>query len=90
VTEHSDKEKLIFETYKQRLGTCSTPTMQFDLEDLIEPTPGLQELSIPFTKEEIDIVVKSMPADKAPGPDGFNGQFLKACWSIIKEDIYQL
>jgi hypothetical protein len=49
VTEHSDKEKLIFETYKKRLGTCSTSTMQFDLEDLIQPTPGLQELSIPFT-----------------------------------------
>ena len=31
-----------------------------------------------------------MPADKAPGPDGFNSQFLKTCWHIIKEDIYQL
>jgi hypothetical protein len=27
VTEHSDKEKIIYETYKQRLGTCSTPVM---------------------------------------------------------------
>jgi hypothetical protein len=31
-----------------------------------------------------------MPADKSPGPDGFNGQFLKTCWHIIKEDIYGL
>jgi hypothetical protein len=31
-----------------------------------------------------------MPADKSPGPDGFNGQFLKTCWHIIKEDIYRL
>jgi hypothetical protein len=31
-----------------------------------------------------------MPLDKAPGPDSFNGQFLKSCWHIIKEDIYQL
>jgi hypothetical protein len=39
---------------------------------------------------EIDNVVKLMPVDKAPGPDGFNGQFLKSCWHIIKQDIYQL
>lgn len=31
-----------------------------------------------------------MPADKAPGPDGFNGVFLKKCWSLIKEDIYKM
>jgi hypothetical protein len=31
-----------------------------------------------------------MPANKAPGPDGFNGAFYKSCWEIIKHDIYQL
>jgi hypothetical protein len=31
-----------------------------------------------------------MPTDKAPGPDGFNGFFLKSCWEIIKEDFYTL
>jgi hypothetical protein len=49
--------------------------MLFDLESLIQPAPRLEELSSPFTKEEIDEVVKSMPLDKAPCPDGFNGQF---------------
>ena len=29
-----------------------------------------------------------MPVDKAPGPDGFNGMFMKKCWSIIKQDFY--
>jgi hypothetical protein len=64
--------------------------MQFDLASLITPTPGLEELSVPFTKEEIDEVVKHMPPDKAPGPDGFTGLFLKSCWNTIKEDIYEL
>jgi hypothetical protein len=64
--------------------------MLFDLANLIQPTPGLEELFAPFTKNEIDVVVKSMPLDKAPGPDGFNGQFLKSCWHIIKEHIYKL
>jgi hypothetical protein len=64
--------------------------MQFDLATLITPTPGLEELSAPFTKEEIDEVVKHMSPDKAPGPDGFTGLFLKCCWNTIKEDIYDL
>jgi hypothetical protein len=31
-----------------------------------------------------------MPCDKAPGPDGFNGMFIKKCWHIIRNDIYEL
>jgi hypothetical protein len=40
--------------------------------------------------EEIDLVIKEMPSDKAPGPDGFNGMFLKKCWGIIKDDFHSL
>ena len=47
-------------------------------------------LTTPFTHAEIDDVVKEMPADRAPGPDGFNGAFLKVCWPIIRTDFYQL
>ena len=90
VVSHLDKEKLIFETYKGRLGTSSSPTMLLDLDSLIQPTPGLEELSVPFTTEEIDNVVKLMLADKAHGPDGFNGHFLKTSWHIVKHDIYHL
>lgn len=27
------------------------------------------------------------PAEKAPGPDDFNGAFFRACWSIFKSDV---
>ena len=50
----------------------------------------LSSLVEPFTKEEIDQIVKHMPADKAPDPDGFNGLFLKKYWPLIKEDFYKL
>jgi hypothetical protein len=30
-----------------------------------------------------------MPAEKAPGPDGFISLFYKECWTIIKEDLTQ-
>ncbi|XP_037427272.1 uncharacterized protein LOC119292583 [Triticum dicoccoides] len=31
-----------------------------------------------------------MPTDRAPGPDGFSGIFIKKCWHIIKNDFYDL
>jgi hypothetical protein len=40
--------------------------------------------------EEINSIVKEMPTDRAPGPDGFNGLFMKKCWPIIKEDFVKL
>lgn len=57
---------------------------------MIQSVPGLEDLSALFTKDEIDRVIKIIPADRAPGPDGFLGQFLKVCWNIIKEDFYRL
>jgi hypothetical protein len=64
--------------------------MGFDLGNLLQPIDGLDELTRPFSKEEMDLVVKHIPSDKAPGPDGFNGLFLKKCWHIISEDFYAL
>jgi hypothetical protein len=88
ISEYKGKEEIIFQAYKERLGSCDQPQMLFDLADLIQPAPGLEDLSIRLTKQEIDAVVQNMPLDKAPGPNGFNGQFLKSYWHIIKEDIY--
>ena len=31
-----------------------------------------------------------MPLDKSPGPDGFNGNFLRKCWPLIKTQFYKL
>jgi hypothetical protein len=38
---------------------------------------NLDLLEVPSTCEEIDVVVQSLATDKAPGPDGFNNNFLK-------------
>jgi hypothetical protein len=59
------------------------------MTDLLQ-TQNLEHVTEPFTKEQIDAVVANIPPDKAPGPDGFNGKFIKKCWGIIKEDIYKL
>jgi hypothetical protein len=64
--------------------------MQFDLPRILNRVEGLDILSRPFEEKEMDDIVKNMPADRAPGPDGYSGLFLKKCWHIIKKDFYNL
>jgi hypothetical protein len=65
------------------------PTMRFNLQKLVQ-SHDLQSIEEPFSREDIDKVIKTMPNDKAPGPNGFNGFFFKKCCHIIKEDFYEL
>lgn len=90
IYDHFQKAALLFENFRDRMGQTTQPQMHYNLEDLISTQEGFESLSTPFTKEEIECVVKLMPIDEAPGPDGFNGLFFKKCWHIIKEDIIQL
>ena len=60
--DHDGKAALLHATYKNRMGISLQPTMQFDLSRLILPSSLLGDLAAP---------------DKAPGPDGFNGLFMK-------------
>ena len=64
--------------------------MKFNLPNVLQRHDDLDQLTKPFTHKEIDAVVKEMSADRAPGPDGFSGAFLKACWPIFKHDFYNL
>ena len=90
VEDHAGKEAILFQSFKQRLGNSSHKDMKFDLPSIIKRIEGLDTLTVPFTHAEIDHVIKSMPPNRAPGPDDFNGAFLKASWPIIKEDFYKL
>ena len=90
IHDHVGKEGVLFNTYKDRLGSSKPTSMKFDLSRIIRRIDGLDQLSAPFSTDEIDVVIKEMPNDRAPGPDGFNGCFLKKCWQIIKSDFYDL
>jgi hypothetical protein len=72
------------------MGVSSDPVMVFDLGSLVQVADDLDHLVLPFQHEEIDAIIKKMPTDKAPGPDGFNGLFMKKCWSTICHDFYAL
>jgi hypothetical protein len=66
--------------------------MQFDPSSVVHKNESIdfQSLEDPFTSEEIDDIVKHMPSDKSPGPDGFSGAFLKRCWPIVKKEFHKL
>lgn len=90
VNDHQAKTTVLWRAFKQRLSTSSPIYEAFNFEALLSKYEGLQDLETSFSKEEIDEVIAHMPADKAPGPDGFNGAFIKACWSIISYYFYRL
>ena len=64
--------------------------MHMNLDELLSASDLLGFLEKPFTHAEIDLVVQNLPTDKSPGPDGFNTNFIKRAWPIIKKDFYAL
>jgi hypothetical protein len=88
--EHEHKSNLLWEAFKNRLGSSDFIGIDFDLSELLIRNEDLHELDSPFSKLEIDNIVKALPSDKSPGPDGFNTNFIKKCWHIIAQDFYDL
>jgi hypothetical protein len=90
VTDHQAMAGLLWSNFKERMGNSEGISMQFDLDSLLSKVEGLDVLTVPFDKKEMDEVIKKMSTDRSPGPDGFNGLFVKKCWPIIQEDFYRL
>jgi hypothetical protein len=44
-------------------------------------------LLAPFEEEEFRDTIWSCDGNKSPGPAGFNLNFFKACWNIVKTDV---
>jgi hypothetical protein len=87
---HEEKADFIWLSFKERLGTSEFNGLNIDLDSLINPSHNLDRLQEEFTKEEIDKIIKDFPSHKSPGPDGFNGEFLRKCWPLIAEEFYDL
>jgi hypothetical protein len=76
---HEDKALILWESFKERLGTSEFQQIHFDLSQLMEPIHNLEALESPFLIEEIDTIIKELPNGKSLGPYGFNSDFMKAC-----------
>jgi hypothetical protein len=89
VYDHEQKASLLWFAYRERLGVSEFSEILLELSELIQVV-DLPEMDGRFTREEILAMLKDMPSDHAPGPNGFNGAFFKKCWPIIKNDIVRL
>jgi hypothetical protein len=88
--EHHEKAGILWSSFRDRLGISIPIDDSFDFSHYLTPCDDLEDLSAPLTNDEIDQIVAHLPTDKAPGPDGFTGMFIKICWPIIKYDFYKL
>lgn len=90
VWSHTDKQQVLHEYFQDLLGKKVSRLRTFNWQQLqlqeLHQTPGL-ELDRQFSQTEIEQAIKSLPSEKAPGPDGFTSDFYKHCWHIIKDDI---
>lgn len=49
-----------------------------------------RKLDVPFTKEEVERVIKDMNPSKAPGPDGDHAMLYQNYWDILGEDTIRV
>lgn len=90
ITDHHQMAAVFWQDFKGRMGCSDGIQMGYNLQQLLQKVAGFQDLSKPFSDEEIESIIKQMPPDRAPGPDGFTGLFLKTCWQILKPDFMAL
>jgi hypothetical protein len=88
--KHEKKAELLWQAYKERLGTSEFTQIHFSLNEFIQEVHRLEDLIRPFSTDEIDNIDHNLPLGKSPGPDDFNTDFIKKCWGIMSQDFYDM
>ncbi|CAL5070105.1 unnamed protein product [Urochloa decumbens] len=83
----TEKEEMLFRHFSSILGTSAHRTAELDFAALGVLPVDLERLERPFSEDEVWSTIRSLPNDKAPGPDGFTAEFYKSAWPILKLEI---
>jgi hypothetical protein len=87
LVEQPQIEEAFAEHYEQLFSPPADRDFSINFEALGIQRHDLAFLDAEFEEEEVWAAIKDTPGDRAPGPDGFTGTFLRVCWPTIKEDI---
>ena len=81
ITTNTTKIKAIIREYYEQLYANKMGNLE-ETDKFLETytLPKLKQeeienLNIPITSKEIELVITNLPKNKSPGPDGFPGQF---------------
>jgi hypothetical protein len=77
------KKQIFCGIFKSRLGTSEFTHMYFNLNEFLQREDDLDDPIRPFTHEEINGIVMSLPSGKSPRPDDFNTDFMKKFWGLF-------
>jgi hypothetical protein len=69
------------------MGSKVSAVIDLNWEKINLPAADLAHLDVPFSLPELKAAVDGMHGEKAPGPDGFIGEFFKKCWPFICSDL---
>ena len=79
-TDNTELRRTTRDYYEQLYGNKIDNLEEMDrfLEKFNLPRMNQEEIEImnnPITSPEIEVVIKNLPKNKSPGPDGFTGEF---------------
>jgi len=89
---HKDMEDVLVQHF-QKIAEEPISNRSLAIRKFTKHIPNLvsrednYNLNRPVSEEEVKEVINEMHNGKAPGPDGFNVDFFKARWDIVKKDI---
>jgi hypothetical protein len=81
------KALVVLDFFEEMMGTVpvSSNSINLDALDLLSIQQG--GLVDRFIEEEVWNMIRSLPPDKAPGPDDFNTRFFQATWLVIRSEL---
>lgn len=80
LTTPTDMAQALFRHFVQVFGQTAPTGSPLDLEAMGIAAQDLGDLTMPVTEDEVWAAIKELPADRAPGLDGYTGAFYKASW----------